>query len=210
MYAAALRFYTSLFALRSAAHEDFKLGNFSNIKDELLTVDSRVAAMNKAIWNTGPTTTSPEGAYPLDVFWAERFLMYPHDPTSGPLRFDISLPKAASSSSTEPSPHPTAGNIPRFSMDGLAALWFPFGGCSRQCPSRNFAKQEIIVSFALMFSMLDIKLQDSGSMGSRKQDTKYYGLGTLPPKGQSAVSDWEEGCRDTRRVWQGIRLMSVA
>lgn len=69
-------------------------------------------------------------------------------------------------------------------MDGLAASWLPFGGGSRQCPGRNFARQGLIVSFALMFSMLYIELQGSGSKGSRKPDMKDYGLGTLPHKGK--------------------------
>ena len=181
MYAETLRVYTSLFALRSAAHEDFKIGNFSIPKDELIAVDSRVAAMNKAIWNTGPTTTAPEGVHPLDVFWAERFLVYPNDPTSGPFRFDPSTLKGPPS--PDASYRPT-GNRLRFTMDGLAGAWLPFGGGSRQCPGRNFAKQEIITSSALVSSMLEIELLDSTSVDSRRPNIKYYGLGTLPPKGK--------------------------
>ena len=180
MYAETLRVYTSLFALRSAVREDFRIGGFAIPKDELIAVDSRVAAMNKQFWNTGATTKHPEGAHPVDQFWAERFLVYPKDPTSGPLRFNPSTPKAPSA---ETSFH-SNGNCPHFTMDGLAGAWLPFGGGSRQCPGRNFAKQEIILSFAVMFSMLDIELLDSGDMNSRKPNLKYYGLGTLPPKGK--------------------------
>lgn len=194
-YAETLRVYTSLFALRSAAHQDFHLGAFRIPKDELIAVDSRVAAMNRHVWNTGATSEEkPEGAHPLDRFWAERFLVYPHDPTSGPLRFGnnnpsirAGAPKAASTVSPSLSNDKDngTGNGPHFTMDGLAGAWLPFGGGSRQCPGRNFAKQEIILSFAVVFSMLEIELRDgSGSVGARRPDMKYYGLGTLPPKGK--------------------------
>ena len=56
MYAETLRLYTSLFALRTAAHNDFNLGDFTIPKDEMLGIDTRVAAMDRSIWNVGDTT----------------------------------------------------------------------------------------------------------------------------------------------------------
>ena len=85
MYAETLRLYTSLFALRSAPHGDLDFCRFTIPKDELVAVDSRVAAMDASIWNTGPTNTDHPGYHPLDSFWAERFLVYPNAPQSGPL-----------------------------------------------------------------------------------------------------------------------------
>ncbi|KAA6413107.1 MAG: cytochrome P450 [Lasallia pustulata] len=63
VYAEILRIYTSLFALRSAAHEDFKLGEWSIYKDELIA-----------------TVLEEEEPYPLSQFWAAKFLKYPDDP----------------------------------------------------------------------------------------------------------------------------------
>lgn len=69
-------------------------------------------------------------------------------------------------------------------MEGLSGAWLPFGGGSRQCPGRNFAKQEIILSFALIATMFDIELLEGTKKDSMQPDMKYYGLGTLPPKGK--------------------------
>ena len=49
-------------------------------------------------------------------------------------------------------------NSPHFTIDGLTGAWLPYGGGSRQYHGRNFAEQEIILGFAIMFSMLDIEL----------------------------------------------------
>lgn len=182
MYAETLRLYTSLFSLRSASHTTFAFGDFNIPKDELVAVDSRVAAMDASTWNTGAPTADTEAFHPLDRFWANRFLAFPDDPTSGPLRYNPTKPKPPSipESWSAPLQH---GGVPHFSMDGLAGAWLPYGGGNRQCPGRNFAKQEMILGFAIVLSMLEIELLSSGSEVPRQPDTKFYGLGTLPPKG---------------------------
>ncbi|KAI4194054.1 MAG: hypothetical protein LQ350_008000 [Teloschistes chrysophthalmus] len=177
MYAETLRLYTSLFSLRSAIHRDFTLDGFTIPKNELIAVDSRVTAMDKSIWNTRADEGEEEGPLPLDQFWAERFLVYPKDPASGPLRGGLSNHQASPTSSAH-----TESNTPRFTTEGLAGAWTPYGGGSRQCPGRNFAKQEIIVAFALLLSEFEIELVDADKRETVEPDMKYYGLGTLPPK----------------------------
>lgn len=181
MYAETLRLYTSLFALRSAAHGDLDIVNFTIPQDELIAVDSRVCAMDSATWNAGRTEKDMGAQHPLEEFWADRFLVYDDNPNSGPLRNRISNGKAPSANFP---PTPDGDTGPRFSMDGLAGAWTPFGGGNRACPGRNFAKQEIIIGFTLIFSMLDIELIALDKTGTCKPDLKYYGLGTLPPKGK--------------------------
>ncbi|KAL9012222.1 MAG: hypothetical protein Q9173_003000 [Seirophora scorigena] len=178
MYAETLRLYTSLFALRSAAHGDLNINSFTIPRDELIAVDSRVCAVDSDTWNTG--SKEKAGAYhALNQFWAERFLVHPGDPHSGPLRFSHSGKKIARpESSNDP------GKGPQFLMDGLAGAWILFGGGNRQCPGRNFAKQEIIIGFTLVLSMLDLELSSPDKDGIRKPNLRYYGLGTLPPKGK--------------------------
>ncbi|KAL8721387.1 MAG: hypothetical protein Q9225_001934 [Loekoesia sp. 1 TL-2023] len=180
LYAETLRLYTSLFSLRSAIYGDFKLDSFTIPKGELIAVDSRVSAMDNSIWNTGKTATTEGETHPLDQFWAERFLMYPNRPGTGPLRADLSSPREVQTKAITHSD----GDDCRFTTEGLAGAWTPYGGGSRQCPGRNFAKQEIIVGFALILSMLDIELICTKNMGHVKPDIRYYGLGTLPPKGK--------------------------
>jgi cytochrome P450 len=180
MYAETLRLYTSLFTLRSAPYGDLTVCNLTIPKDELIAVDSRVSAMDSSFWNTRATNTDYEGEYPVNHYWAERFLVYPNDPTSGPLRFNASKPRVPA---PDVSSHIT-GSEPHFTMDGLAGAWLPYGGGNRQCPGRNFAKNEIILGFAIVLSMLDVELLDSDNVEPRKPDLKFYGLGTLPPKGK--------------------------
>lgn len=129
MYAETLRLYTSLFTLRSCSHGSLDLGNFTIPKDELIAVDSRASAMDSSIWNTG--TTQPQ---PLARFWAERFIVSPEDPKSGPVRFNASK---ARESYPKCSPHHQPKN-PYFTMDGLAGAWLPFGGGNRSCPGCSF------------------------------------------------------------------------
>lgn len=183
MYAETLRLYTSLFSVRSASHTSFAFGDFKILKDELVAVDSRVAAMDSNVWNTGTPTANADALHPLDRFWAERFMRFPDDPTSGPLRVHPSEPKASVPGSSAPLDRNGKGT-PHFSTDGLAGAWVPYGGGNRKCPGQNFAKQEIILGFAIVLSTLEMELLANGSHDPRKPDTKYYGLGTLPPKGK--------------------------
>ena len=178
MYAETLRLYTSLFSLRSAIHGNFELGNHTIPQGELIAVDSRVSAMDKRVWNTGAIDDEEE-PHPLDQWWAERFLVNPNDPNSGPVRPQASKARAPA----DVSPSCLGHDYRRFTTEGLAGAWTPYGGGPRQCPGRNFAKQEIIVAFVLIFSTLEIELLDAKCKGPVEPNLKYYGLGTLPPKG---------------------------
>lgn len=59
-----------------------------------------------------------------------------------------------------------------------------FRSGSRQCPGRDFAKYEIMLSFVLIAPMLDNKLLEGTEKDDMRPDMKYYRLGTLPPKGK--------------------------
>ena len=188
-YAETLRLYTSLFTLRSPAHEDFRLGIWKVPKDKLIAVDSRVAHMDSRFWNTGCRSSSnaeddAEGPYPLNKFWTARFLEYDDDPTNGPLRFNPSKSKASAVGAIGDPVLGLNGNNhdPRFTMEGLTGAWLPFGGGPRQCPGRNFAKQEIIISFATIVASFEIESLEKDRTSQGVPDMKYYGLGTFPPK----------------------------
>ena len=184
MYAETLRLYTSLFSIRSASHDSFTFGEFKIPKDELLAVDSHVAAMDLNVWNVGTTNVHSDPPHPLNRFWAERFLMFPNDPTSGPLRVHPAEPKASVPTGSSAPMYDNDRATPRFTVDGLAGAWVPYGGGNRLCPGRNFAKLEIISGFAIVLSKLEIELMENQNHVPRKPDTKYYGLGTFPPKGK--------------------------
>ena len=49
---------------------------------ETISMSTRTELMDPGVWNAGDAVNP----HPLDRFWAERFLVYPDDPQSGPLR----------------------------------------------------------------------------------------------------------------------------
>ena len=180
-FAETLRLYTSLFALRNVGKKPFKLSDWTIGSNKLIAVDSRVAHMDENVWNTnGISIEDDEHApRPLTSFWPERFLEYPNDPASGPLRFNANKPKTAAVNALAQQDSPVN---PRFTMDGLNGAWLPFGGGIRQCPGKNFAKQEVIMSLAVLTEMFELELVNEDVV---KPDMKYYGLGTFPPTGKT-------------------------
>ena len=152
-----LRLYVAAFIPRGSAHEDFVVAdNYKIPKGQLIAVDSYTAHRDTDVWNTGRIPDS----HPLDTFWAERFLIYPDDPKSGPLR-----KRTVSSSATgtieqvaEKHPSEAKSDKPRFSTEGRTHSWIPYSGGVRHCPGRHFAKREIIVTAAMLVSAFEIEL----------------------------------------------------
>lgn len=163
---------------RSATGGDFQLGEWCIPEGSILGFPSQTGAMNKEIWNAG----TEDDPHPLDAFWEERFLIYPDNPNSGPLRRQES---AADSSKLEPAVR--SSNLekpmcePIFSTKGLSGAYLPFGGGPGICPGRHFAKQEVICTLAKLASKYDIELQVSKGW-EPKMDTNYYPIGALPPR----------------------------
>jgi hypothetical protein len=95
--------------MRAPEKQDFKLGEWLFPKGDLIFLSSRTAAYNKHLWNE----SSGKDPHPVDQFWSDRFIVYPEDPTSGPLK----------------NPTYTAENEPamksRFSIDSLAVVGPP-------------------------------------------------------------------------------------
>lgn len=132
--------------------------------------------MNPEIWNAG----TPDDPHPLDRFWADRFLVYPDDPSSGPSRRDLSTTAKLQRKSDSGFKRETG---PRFSMDGVTGGWIPYGGGQRICPGRYFAKQEIIGTFATLFTYYDIELLPAKDWVP-KPNMKFFPFGGLPPLGK--------------------------
>lgn len=166
VYAETLRLRVAILVTRAPEHEDFQLGDYIFPKDNIIALSSRTAAMDELLWNAGST----QQPHALDQFWAERFLVYPNDPTSGPLR----------NKRTGGEGNGKAGSEAYFSMEGLSGGWIPYGGGQRMCPGRHFAKQEIIGTFALVSQFFDIELLTPQGFVF-EADMKYFPLGGLPP-----------------------------
>ena len=143
-------------------------------KDKLIMIPSRTIHMDSSVWSTGAG-----GMHPLNEFWAERFLVHSDEPGSGPaMQSGVVVEKKNVMAKMDQ--REGGGN---FSMSGVAGSWIPYGGGQMLCPGRHFAKQEILLSVAMISFMFDIVVLESEGK-KVEEDMEFYGLGTLPPKGK--------------------------
>lgn len=185
LYAETLRLRAAVAIVQSAEFGDFKFREWIFPKDKLLVISSRISHMNQDAWNTGI-----DNAHPVNTFWAERFLVFPDDPTSGPLKKTHKTATADTTSfinkghrcSAEPSAEENRYKTAKFSIGGLAGTWIPYGGGPGMCPGRHFAKQIIMLASAMMFTAFEVELR-TGENWTPEADLRYDGLGVSPPKG---------------------------
>ncbi|OLN96876.1 Cholesterol 7-alpha-monooxygenase 2 [Colletotrichum chlorophyti] len=75
----------------------------------------------------------------------------------------------------------------QFVLAGKANEFFPYGGGVSMCPGRHFAKQEILLTIALLVTRFDIQFVDwvhmDGSKSERPpmDDQRYFGSAAVPP-----------------------------
>lgn len=168
IYAETLRLRIAVQMNRTPVHNDHMLGPWLMKKGRMITFNTLVPGQLASFWNEGG-----EGSpHPVSEFWGERFLVYPDNPKSGPLRANTTTIEAREN----------AGRDPYFSAEGLAGAFLPYGGGSWMCPGRNFAKQEMIGSFALFSHYFEIDINEDDAKGV-KPDMAFYGQGALPMKG---------------------------
>lgn len=172
VYAETLRLRVAALIVRESAHRDFSFQGWEVRRNEVLTVSSYTEALNEDIWSTGESSQS----YPLDKFWARRFLVDPSDSASGPVR--------------NPKRRKAANGEPYFSVAGLEGTWIPYGGGRSLCPGRHFAKREIMSTTAAFLATYEIELEFDHVPDS---DMSQFGFGTMPPKGKLP-------CRIRRRL----------
>ena len=167
IYAETLRMRIAVYIIRKAEYQDARVKDYVVPQNQMLVTNSNTAHMNKQDWNTGN-----ENTHPVEEFWADRFLTYAKDTQStSPETDEIS---SGAQKSTEGA---------RFSLNGRAGAWIPFGGGIHQCPGRHWVKLQIILSFAMMCSTFDIELTDGAA--HIQPDMRKYGLGALPPKSEA-------------------------
>lgn len=178
MFAEILRLRVAALVVREPTVDHFSLpGGWSFKQHETLSMSTRTELMNPTVWNAGDAARP----HPLDHFWAERFIVYPNDPRSGPLKEPKRRLKSADSKGSTEEGY--------FSLDGTTWNWVPFGGGRQLCPGRHFAKREILLTSAIILSAFEIELTIDKLPGP---DEGVYGFGTMPPKGKAP-------CRIRRR-----------
>ncbi|CAL8582324.1 hypothetical protein XPA_007991 [Xanthoria parietina] len=176
LYAETLRLRVAVLVVREPARDNFSFRGWHIKRSEILSISTRTEAMNQDVWSTG----SDEDPHPLDTMWADRFIVDPKNPNSGPLRLSKHRRGKATVPGGEANGHAVARK-PYFSMDGLSASWIPYGGGTSLCPGRHFAKQEIITTAAILLTAYDFELVDMEGKDPPQVDMSCFGFGTMPP-----------------------------
>ncbi|KAK7943320.1 cytochrome P450 [Apiospora aurea] len=159
VYAETLRKYIKVYSVYSTPHEDVDLGKWVLPKGELAILNSDPCHRDENFWNTR------DGRHPLDGFWAERFIVDPQDPDSGPINRACrqkALPQEK-----------LASGKPFFSTEGCDGAWIPYGGGFSMCPGRFLAKNIIVYSSAVLASRFDIDIEPDTIAFTKKR----YGMG---------------------------------
>ncbi|KAK2017984.1 cytochrome P450 [Colletotrichum eremochloae] len=134
-----------------------------------------LGGLNEAVWNTGQEING-HAEYPVESFWAERFLEYPDDPRSGPLR----KPSSIYADTMGTSPEKPFRDDSKARLSNPAALqghFFPFGGGAWRCPGEALAKNTILVTAFLLLKELDIEILDpvDAAKASSRHRTMPFG-----------------------------------
>lgn len=172
VYAECLRLYDQVLIPRETTDE-IEVRGWKFPKSSTIIISTHEAQTEKGAWNTGPND-----AHPIDKFWAERFLVFPGDATSGPI-VRSSVIQTGRENEAEDDAQNCNISGPVFSERTTAGFWIPFGGGARICPGRHFAKRAIITAAAMMTTMADIEILVGEEQ--MRTDERGYGLGVQRP-----------------------------
>jgi len=181
IYMEELRLRAAATVTRQIVTDDFRLGRWKFRKGANIFAIPWFGGRDETFWNTG-RINDPRA---VSRFWAERFLEYPDDPASGPIRkhdqpeiYQSPGPEKATRSMTVEDDRDA-----KLVSTGLESHYFPFGGGPKICPGRFFAKQEIMATVAVLLRAYEMELIDPVTAENVGEDMARFPLGTLPPKG---------------------------
>ena len=176
LYAETLRLHVAAYVIRSPERAALRLDQWVFPKDTIMNVSTYHAQMDDEVWSTGYNGCQ----HPLDEFWADRFLVYPGIDESGPLKVPATTISRCVTPVVDLQGKHSDVQGPRFSLEGLEGAWIPYGGGQRICPGRHFAKQEMLLTLALLCSKFEIDMGDTSIRGP-KHDWHGFGFGALSP-----------------------------
>ena len=213
VWSEVLRLYVALFIVRGADHDDFHLpGGHTIPKQKMIVVDTHTAHHDASVWNQGDA----QNPHPLDSFWAERFLVFPGQEKSGPLKPEArpklssptpsgpqmpQTPQAPQTASTPLSPQapstpltPLTPSSPNAAdLDPLEPRFSSSGLAGAWVPFGGGRHQCPGKAFAKQEILLCIAVMtelfdiEIPPEASMEVDLNYYGLGSLPPKAEIPV-----------------------
>ncbi|KZL87431.1 nacht and ankyrin domain protein [Colletotrichum incanum] len=136
---------------------------------------SWLGGLNESVWNTGKIINGV-AEYSLESFWAERFLEYPGDPWSGPLR-KPTVCYEGTTGAVQEKPVREDSKARLSNPAGLRGYFFPFGGGAWRCPGETLAKNTILVSAFLLLKELDVEILDplNAAKASSRHRTMPFG-----------------------------------
>jgi cytochrome P450 len=172
IYAEVLRVRNGTVVARFPETASYSIGGWVFPQNQPIMVSTFNTARSPSIWNQG----TAEDPHSVEDFWPERFLLDPKDPSTGPVLPQVRetrLGNTRDSTDVEDKPH--------FSLDGTLGSWVPYGGGTRMCPGRHFAKKELIVTMAMFLTEFDIELAPRDDW--IQADQKYFMFGVMHPMG---------------------------
>ncbi|KAJ5355380.1 uncharacterized protein N7496_012592 [Penicillium cataractarum] len=172
IYAEVLRLRSGTVINRVPTSNDFHIDGWHFKKDEQIIVSTYDTARDQYVWNQG----SNDNPHSVEEFWPERFIVYPDNDNSGPVLRSIAQQQPKNTQNAKISE-------PTFTLDGTAGSWIPYGGGTRMCPGRHFAKKEMIVTMAMFLTAFDIELLVDEKSGIQP-DLGYFMFGVMHPKGK--------------------------
>ncbi|KAE8382376.1 cytochrome P450 [Aspergillus bertholletiae] len=173
MYAETLRFGVQIHIPRCSPYQPLSVAGVTIPPNKMIFINTGLAHSDESVWNTR------NGQYPLDTFWARRFLINPTDARSGPLRKDRPqpfVPTAGRGGKRVNDQGPSPG---QFTLEGLEGSWIPYGGGQHACPGRIVAKRIILIASSMMATMFDIDLL--GPDSSVQFGSPRFGFGVRKP-----------------------------
>ncbi|KAF6821157.1 nacht and ankyrin domain protein [Colletotrichum plurivorum] len=133
---------------------------------------SWLGALDASFWNEGVVAAGGGPEHPVDSFWAERFLEYPDDPASGPVRSAKAAYARANISARGSTPKTSEDDSrARIVNTGLRGHWFPFGGGAWRCPGETLARATILTSVQVLLQDFEVDVIDLE--GARKVSSTH-------------------------------------
>ena len=181
VYAETLRLHLQAYVTRASPHRDVHLAGWTLPKGKVCMVNTHASHMDEGFWNTRG------GRHPVKEFWAERFLTWPGDAGSGPVREDVAgyykrptggVVDTVESEGWAGERGGEGKGEPFFSVQGLEGAWIPYGGGYAACPGRQFAKRVVLYTTALLVGAFEVEVLTPGLV----MDDECFGLGTQKPK----------------------------
>ncbi|KAF7935863.1 uncharacterized protein EAE98_002083 [Botrytis deweyae] len=171
IYAEVIRLHVEVQHVLYSHHSPVHINQWIFPKKTPILVPCGPAHHDAKVWNTR------NGEFPLNTFWADRFLLYPEEAMSGPM---ITTPSSNGVSQFMSSSRPKNSSKPIYCESVMRNSFIGYGVGERTCPGRFLAKREIIAVFARIVQQYDIELLTKEK--HFKHSMAFYGFGTQAPK----------------------------